>query len=70
MLILTDAGSVPLRVPCGAALPGDAGHALRAGQDWSTQRRHQLWAEPGSDPGAVGEAVGPLQAGAGASVAQ
>ena len=39
-------------------------------QDGTPQGRHQLGTDAGSNPGAVGEASAPLQAGAGASVPQ
>lgn len=51
-------------------LPGDAGRPLRPGQDWSSQRGHQLRAEPRPDSGSIAEDGAPLQACAGASVSE
>lgn len=66
----TDAGAVSAGVAYRAALPGDARCSLRAGQDGSSQRGHQLRAEPRPDSGAIAEGLSSLQARTGASVSE
>lgn len=64
----TDACAVSAGVAYRTALSGDTRCSLSAGQDRSSQRGHQLRAEPRPDSGAVGEGLSSLQARTGASV--
>lgn len=66
----TDTGSVSAGVAYRTALPGDARCSLRPGQDWSSQRGHQLRAEPRPDSGTIAKDGPPLQARAGASISE
>lgn len=64
----TNACAISAGVARRTALPGDARRSLRPGQDWSSQRGHQLRAEPRPDSGTIAEDWPPLQACAGASI--
>lgn len=66
----TDACAVSAGVAYRAALSCDARCSLRAGQDRSSQRGHQLRAEPRPDSGAIAEGLSSLQARTGASVSE
>lgn len=66
----TDTCAVSAGVAYRAALSGDARCSLRAGQDRSSQRGHQLRAEPRPDSGAIAEGLSPLQARTGAPVSE
>ena len=52
------------------ALPSNARGSRRPGQDWSSQRGHQLRAEPRPDSGTVAKNRPPLQACAGSSISE